>query len=500
MLFWWCCFVLALAVIFGGATHTGYAGDAVLQLVSVPLLTAALWPALSARDPGRQKARLVFFLFGTLALVTLIQVAPVPFDIWRGARSLLSWETASEFDPASGVWGTFSLNPQSTWAAAASFIVPLSIVGAVSHLGERRRLILSGLLAWLGALTLVLGFLQVAQGPESSLRFYDVTNQSEAVGFFANRNHFAALLYTSLVLVGVWLLKLADRLFSERAVNSRSVLWLSAAAALLVAMLAGLAAAKSRAGIFLAMIALAGILAMIEKQRRAAPAFAFQRGPSVRRASFAIIALGILFMAQFGLGGLLTRFEADPAEDLRILFNLATWETVPKALPFGTGLGTFVPVYAAVENRHDIFVGFANRAHNDLAELLLETGLIGALLLASFLAWFARRSYEVWKPQRASGSLAGIALERSATIVILLLLAHSLVDYPLRTTALSSIFAYFCALLVVSPPETNAESRSPERRRQPEWPSTVKRTLGERWGSQANWPETWQRRQEHDHT
>jgi hypothetical protein len=36
--------------------------------------------------------------------------------------------------------------------------------------------------------------LQVAQGPRL-LRLFAVTNLSEAVGFFANRNHFAALLF-----------------------------------------------------------------------------------------------------------------------------------------------------------------------------------------------------------------------------------------------------------------------------------------------------------------
>src|SRR6516164_1973002 len=47
---------------------------------------------------------------------------------------------------------------------------------------------------------LIFGFLQMAQRPGSTLRFYDVTNPKEAVGLFANRNHFAAHLYVTLVL------------------------------------------------------------------------------------------------------------------------------------------------------------------------------------------------------------------------------------------------------------------------------------------------------------
>jgi hypothetical protein len=44
--------------------------------------------------------------------------------------------------------------------------------------------------------------------------------------------------------------------------------------------------------------------------------------------------------------------------------------------PFGTGLGTFLPVYATVEKDENVSFAFANRAHNDLAEVLLETGIL----------------------------------------------------------------------------------------------------------------------------
>ena len=65
-------------------------------------------------------------------------------------------------------------------------------------------------------------------------------------------------------------------------------------------------------------------------------------------------------------------------EDLRFALNQTTFETAVKTLPFGTGLGSFVRVYATVEKKEDAFAGFANRAHNDAAELLLETGVLGA--------------------------------------------------------------------------------------------------------------------------
>ena len=39
-------------------------------------------------------------------------------------------------------------------------------------------------------------------------------------------------------------------------------------------------------------------------------------------------------------------------------------------------------------------------------------------------------------------------LTRAAGLVVLLLIAHSFVDYPLRTNAMLGVFAFACALLV----------------------------------------------------
>ena len=51
-----------------------------------------------------------------------------------------------------------------------------------------------------------MGLLQIAQGQQSDLRFFEITNPEDAVGFFANRNHFAALLYCLIPFVVAWTL------------------------------------------------------------------------------------------------------------------------------------------------------------------------------------------------------------------------------------------------------------------------------------------------------
>ncbi|MGO8781354.1 MAG: O-antigen ligase family protein [Rhodomicrobium sp.] len=481
MLFYLCGVVLASAVIAGGGTHNGFLGDVAIQLLAIPLLCMALWPAFSAANPHRKRAQLALALCGIAAFTAAIELLPLPFAYWSGSAAL----------PAADAAGTrtISLTPAASWAAALSLIVPLSIFGSAIQLRFRQRLSLAFLLAGLGAASLALGFLQVAQGQASGLRFYAITNPTEAVGFFANRNHFAALLNVTLVLAAVWLWIAADASLKSRTAASRSILWFAAATAFLVADVAGLAMARSRAGMLFAMLALAGIVAMALKQRHLAQEG--RRRLHAGRVSFAAALFAVLFAIQFGLGSMLSRFEGDPLEDLRFALNRTTFSTVFDTLPFGTGLGSFVRVYATVEKQQDVFAGFANRAHDDLAELLLETGFIGACLLLTFLAWYAMRSFRVWRTRQMHGDAIEPMLERAASLIIGLLLLHSLVDYPLRTAALGAIFAFFCAILAVPAPANHEREK---QQRHPEKPRVPAR-LAEKWGGETGWPESWQRKE-----
>jgi O-antigen ligase len=489
MLFYLSSAVLTAALVAGGGTHAGFFGDAALQLLAIPLLCKALWPAFSRKSLHRKPARLALWVCVIPASILAIQVFPFYFDYWFPGSGFLPDSTGTL--SAVSRTHTLSLTPEASWAAALSLIVPLSVFASAVQLGLKERIRLCFLLASLGAVSLGLGFLQMAQGPASSLRFYEFTNPSEAVGFFANRNHFAALLNVTLILAALWLWMTADAALRQRTFGNRSILWLAAAGAFLVADTAGLAMARSRAGIFLAIVALLGIVVTAYKQTRGTGS---DRRLSASRISLAAALFAVLFAAQFGLGSMLSRFEGDPLEDLRLALNRTTLKTAFESLPFGTGLGSFVRVYATVERKEDAFAGFANRAHNDAAELLLETGILGAGLLLAFLAWYARRSYGAWTERRVPSSPLESMLERAASLIVGLLLLHSIVDYPLRTAALSTVFSFFCAVLAapamavaVKPREKEAPPQS--RRR----PQTSPRPP-EKWGADAVWPESWQKK------
>jgi len=110
-------------------------------------------------------------------------------------------------------------------------------------------------------------------------------------------------------------------------------------------------------------------------------------------------------------------------------------------MPFGSGLGSFQSVYPLYEDPATVSQTYAIHAHDDYAELALELGLPGILLVIAFLAWWIVAVWRVWRSAEAGPFV------RAASIASAALLAHSVVDFPLRTGAISACFAFCLALL-----------------------------------------------------
>ena len=219
-----------------------------------------------------------------------------------------------------------------------------------------------------------------------------------------------------------------------------------------------------------------------------------------------------MFVVQFALYRIMERFSTDQLEDARITFARNTIEAAKAYMPFGSGMGTFVPVYAMYEKPADALMdAYVNRAHNDVLELWLESGVFGLILMGLFLAWLARASWVLWRPEGAGASGIDLLLARAATLIVALLAAHSFVDYPLRTGAMMALMAFACGLLVAppvraadddDPPKKRPESDGGSRRKvQPRpRPSDLARRLsapaaptqaGGQWGQGIRWPEEW---------
>ncbi|MGH9920222.1 MAG: O-antigen ligase family protein, partial [Nitrososphaerales archaeon] len=101
-------------------------------------------------------------------------------------------------------------------------------------------------------------------------------------------------------------------------------------------------------------------------------------------------------------------------------------------------------VYLALEPLGYVSPAYFNHAHNDYLELWLETGYAGAVLVGLFLAWL------VWRAARAWSGLAANrrrALAAACTVAIGVLLAHSALDYPLRTETSAVLLAFACGVI-----------------------------------------------------
>lgn len=452
--------LLALCIIFGGATRSGSIADTGLQLIAVPLLLWALWGAWqrgAAINPGN-----LFCL--ALVLVPLLQLVPLPPDVWV---SLPLRDRVMETVTLTGLapgWRPLSVTPHATWLTLTSLIPALAIFLAAREASfkERRTAILC--LVGVGVLSSLVGLLQVALGAESWLSGLGLSRDGEAVGFFANRNHFAALLYCLIVLAAAFAVhSLPDVMAADFAARTRAIGVAIASFVLLVFFLSAEIMSRSRAGLGLTIIALLGIVALVQSDARASVAG--------RKRFFAgAVLLVLIFGSQFALYRILERFEADPLQDARLAFARNTWDAALAFMPFGSGLGSFVPIYPYFEKPEDALLDrYVNRAHNDGLEVWLETGVLGPLLMAVFVIGLSVKIWQVWGPTSRNllgqrGSPLDILLMRAATLLILLLLMHSLVDYPLRTTAMMAVFALACGLLFEPPSSGVMGDTSPQSR------------------------------------
>jgi O-antigen ligase len=170
------------------------------------------------------------------------------------------------------------------------------------------------------------------------------------------------------------------------------------------------------------------------------------------------------------------RFAIDPLADSRIPVARNTLTAVMEYLPFGSGMGSFVPVYGMYERPSDTITNaFANHAHNDILEICLEAGVLGIVLTGVFAVWLLKRSVEIWRNSTFGGRSIDLRLARSATIIVILIAFHSFVDYPLRTAAIMAVMAFACGLLVAPSREADRvasrgggkQSLESQRRRAP---------------------------------
>src|SRR5690606_28462603 len=130
-------------------------------------------------------------------------------------------------------------------------------------------------------------------------------------------------------------------------------------------------------------------------------------------------------------------------EELRGIMRQATFALGATHMPWGSGIGSFVPVFQQAFPESLLMANYINAAHNDYAQVWLEGGALGALVAPACMAALANALVAHLRHHAGNRRLLW-----SGLLGTFALLAHAGADYALRTPALMTAAALLAALVL----------------------------------------------------
>jgi O-antigen ligase len=415
---------LFACLILGGSAQ-GIWQNMVLQLAGVGII---VWAASERSEEPLSRATKMLLLLAIAAIAWVaLQLVPLPPSVWaHGARSRIADGFRLLGMPVPAL--PLSLTPYESLTTILCLVPPLALFCAITRLQSCRPVWLAAALLAGTAAGILLGVLQVA-APASPWYLYADTNRGSAVGFFANANHMASLLVICVPFVA------ALAVVARRGSIQRYSALLSVLAAALLVLIVGIALNGSLAGYTLLVPVLAASALMLLPRSRSA-----LRGIAILIGALSIIG-AVAALASSSIGHANLGQGANTSVQSREQILATTSKAIADYMPLGSGLGSFVRVYRLYESPDQVSSEYVVHAHDDYVELALELGIPGVILVLLFLAWWVAAVWPVWRRWQAS------PFARAASIASAAVLVHSLVDFPLRTAAISACFAMCLAFL-----------------------------------------------------
>ena len=420
-------------MLLGGGGSSAPVSELLLQLVAA--VAAGAWLTIGYRRnvASLPQDRMVLVIAGLAFALPVMQLLPLPPALWQMLPGRESEVAALRLVGADSNWMPWSMTPSRTFAALLSIMPPVLAMLMVASLDHRGRRLVIAAIATLALASLVLGALQLSAGSSGAWRPYGLGNEGYLNGFQANRNAQADILLIGIVALAAGLVH-----YRRQLGETMSAMCLAAGTALLAL---GCLAVGSRTGIALLPVSALSV-AVIWIRRRPG-----------RRAM-----IGTGFVAALGaLGGLLLYFTnnrvANAIDRFAFTFDpreqiwAETMFAIGRYWPFGSGLGSFKPIYIANERLEFVDIFYPTAAHNDYLELALEGGIFGLALLAIITALIGRMIYRSIQGKSGGGTSQTVF----ATSTLIIIASHSVVDYPLRSMAIACIAGTAAGLLSALP-------------------------------------------------
>lgn len=379
--------MILLTGLIGGGAGQGLWSDHLIELAMVP----ALFIGFGALLGDRLSIAVKIFTFGVLAFLAL---QFLPFAPPRNLPVFEGLEIDQRF------WTTnFSRSLEA--GLICVFVLGFGLFVAAMPAQRQERVLIFVLLAM--AINFLIGVIQLSYAREEALE--GLLAYSIRAGVFANENHFSTMILAAIPLMAFFLLTGKKRIFTFIglqllvivylfAVGSRTGMVLSGGVAVLCLLWFGVFGSNFKINLLASIIALA--------------------------------ALGVF--SQF------LSSEALLKEDLRTLFFENTLTAIGEHWLFGTGPGSFVIIYPIYHGGERILSVAVNAAHNDYLQVILEGGVFAIVLMVLYFLIFL-------------ANIFNNKMTTAAGFAIFVMLVHSLVDYPLRTLFLLTLFAVFSAIV-----------------------------------------------------
>ena len=423
---------------------------AVLELAGLALLVFLAW---TRRDLLAGLGSPLRWGVGLLVVVPLVQLLPVPMAWWALLPGHAPFAQVLDVAGSAPAWRSISIHPAATQYSWLVMIPCVAVFLAVRQFDRARLRRIAMLFAAVACLEAIVGVVQAGSAPGSAIHLGNPYGGGAATGTYINKNHFAGLIEMALpMLVALWAVEMlpvvthrgevlrdhprnADTRFAMRGLFS----------ALTVALLLALILSRSRSGISAGMFAFGIAILML----------VWKAATVQVKAVLAIVAGGaVLLAASVGLTPVLDRFAPDEiAQNAggRWALTIDSLRAALAFMPLGSGLGTFADVFPRYQG--GAIIGFADHAHNDYAELLVELGVAGLAVIVLLAVAYAMRWRSVMRNKRSRRTRF---LQVAAGLGMLALAIHGLFDFNFHIPANAIYFSLLAGIFFFTPAEDRA--------------------------------------------